>query len=184
MESIYEQMNKIDDRESLNEKYNVRTHKDVKKLQEHRSRISEDVESELQQIAEAVRQYHREKIDKVVTIVSELNSEIDTQDLTNNLLDKCVTSFTSYAKRNEPRRRTWAQCNYDFSSGKYLGAWYPTEVIQTIEDKIFIEIHVSMKDWIVARPVCVFEYGENTFRDASKSEYSSARIVAKSIRVD
>lgn len=34
MESIYEQMNKIDDKESLNEKYNVRTLEDVKKLQE------------------------------------------------------------------------------------------------------------------------------------------------------
>lgn len=34
MTSIYEQMNKIDDTESLNEKYNVRTLKDVKKLQE------------------------------------------------------------------------------------------------------------------------------------------------------
>ena len=34
MESIYEQMNKIDDKESLNEKYNVRTLKDVKKLHE------------------------------------------------------------------------------------------------------------------------------------------------------
>lgn len=34
MNSIYEQMNKIDDTESLNEKYNVRTLKDVKKLQE------------------------------------------------------------------------------------------------------------------------------------------------------
>lgn len=34
MESIYNQMNKIDDTESLNEKYNVRTLKDVKKLQE------------------------------------------------------------------------------------------------------------------------------------------------------
>lgn len=34
MNSIYEQMNKINDDESLNEKYNVRTLKDVKKLQE------------------------------------------------------------------------------------------------------------------------------------------------------
>lgn len=34
MNSIYEQMNKIDDKESLNEKYNVRTLKDVKKLHE------------------------------------------------------------------------------------------------------------------------------------------------------
>ena len=34
MSSIYEQMNKIDDNESLDEKYNVRTLKDVKKLQE------------------------------------------------------------------------------------------------------------------------------------------------------
>ena len=34
MNSIYEQMNKIDDKESLNEKYNVRTLKDVKKLAE------------------------------------------------------------------------------------------------------------------------------------------------------
>lgn len=35
MESIYNQMNKIDDKESLNEKYNVRTLKDVKELQEN-----------------------------------------------------------------------------------------------------------------------------------------------------
>ena len=34
MNSIYKQMNKIDDKESLNEKYNVRTLKDVKKLAE------------------------------------------------------------------------------------------------------------------------------------------------------
>ena len=34
MNSIYEQMNNIDDNESLNEKYNVRTIEDVKKLQE------------------------------------------------------------------------------------------------------------------------------------------------------
>ncbi len=34
MNSIYDQMNKIDDRESLNEKYNVRTLTDIKKLQE------------------------------------------------------------------------------------------------------------------------------------------------------
>ena len=34
MESIYEQMNKIDDKESLNEKYNVRTLEDVKKFSE------------------------------------------------------------------------------------------------------------------------------------------------------
>lgn len=34
MNSIYEQMNKIDDKESLNEKYNVRTLRDVKNLQE------------------------------------------------------------------------------------------------------------------------------------------------------
>ena len=34
MNSIYEQMNKIDDKESLNEKYNVRTPKDVKNLPE------------------------------------------------------------------------------------------------------------------------------------------------------
>ncbi len=34
MNSIYDQMNKIDDKESLDEKYNVRTLKDVKKLQE------------------------------------------------------------------------------------------------------------------------------------------------------
>lgn len=33
-ESIYNQMNKIDDKESLNEKYNVRTIEDVKKLSE------------------------------------------------------------------------------------------------------------------------------------------------------
>lgn len=31
MNSIYKQMNQIDDKESLNEKYNVRTLKDVKK---------------------------------------------------------------------------------------------------------------------------------------------------------
>lgn len=36
-ESIYDQMNKIDDRESLNEKHNVRTLKDVKKLARSRS---------------------------------------------------------------------------------------------------------------------------------------------------
>lgn len=34
MNSIYKQMNQIDDKESLNEKYNVRTLKDVKKLTE------------------------------------------------------------------------------------------------------------------------------------------------------
>lgn len=40
MESIYEQMNKIDDKESLNEKYNVRTLKDVSKLQESSSKYT------------------------------------------------------------------------------------------------------------------------------------------------
>lgn len=34
MNSIYEQLNKIDDKESLNEKYNVRTLEDIKKLSE------------------------------------------------------------------------------------------------------------------------------------------------------
>ena len=36
MNSIYKQMNNIDDNESLSEKYNVRTLKDVKKLHESR----------------------------------------------------------------------------------------------------------------------------------------------------
>lgn len=34
MNSIYKELDAIDDKESLNEKYNVRTLKDVKKLQE------------------------------------------------------------------------------------------------------------------------------------------------------
>ena len=41
MESIYKQMNKIDDKESLSEKYNVRNTKELKTLKEAGPRIEE-----------------------------------------------------------------------------------------------------------------------------------------------
>ena len=42
MNSIYEQLNKINDKESLSEKYNVKNVKELKKLQESRTCINED----------------------------------------------------------------------------------------------------------------------------------------------
>ena len=42
MESIYELMNKIDDKESLNEKYNVRNLRDIKKLHETTKNVTSE----------------------------------------------------------------------------------------------------------------------------------------------
>lgn len=177
-DSIYKIMNNIDDNESLSEQQNINNAQD-------RRHLKESVADELVLIGDAAVKAHQEEVRETVEVVKKLNPAVDTDTLTTNLLNKCRKSFVEFARKKEFRRNSWKNCNYDYDNSEvYLGAWYPFEVIQTIEDKIFVEVHVSMMNWIVARPVCVFENGENTFRDAAKSEYSSVRLVKTSIRVD